>query len=76
MKNIILLCSSGQRVGKTTLANYLLINNIAQLKTSFAGAIKEVSYLVHEFLDTNIVLTKQEFFQDKKDDKLLSRKIS
>lgn len=75
MYNIILLYSPSQQIGKSTLAKELEKRGIVHVIDSFAGYIKELSYNIHKAV-SDISITKDEFFQKKKDEKLLKRKIS
>ena len=73
MINILLIASSGQRVGKTYLANELVSRKLFSERDGFAIYIKKLSYDIHQNL-SYINLTKDEFYQDKKDDKILNGK--
>lgn len=75
MKQVILLASSGQRVGKTTLAEELVKRGIVTKRESFASRIKTMCLQIHNTLGES-PMTVREFFQDAKDSKILERKIS
>lgn len=75
MNNIILIYSPSQGTGKTFLSNELVKRNIVNLKDSFAMYIKELSYTLHKSV-SYLSLSKEDFYQLKKDQKILERKIS
>lgn len=75
MNNIILIYSPCQRTGKTYLSNELINRKIANLKDSFAIYIKELSFDLHKAV-SYISLEQEDFYQLRKDEKILERKIS
>lgn len=75
MNNIILIYSPCQRTGKTFLSNELVKRNIVKLKDSFALYIKELSFNLHKSV-SYLPLSKEDFYQLRKDEKILNRKIS
>ena len=74
MNNIILLYGTSQGVGKTTLAKELISRKIVNTVDSFAVYIKKLSYDLHNAV-SSISMTKEEFYQTKKDEKIFNRKI-
>lgn len=75
MNNIILIYSPSQRTGKTYLSNELVNRKIANLKDSFAIYIKELSFNLHKAV-SYLPLSEEDFYQVRKDEKILERKIS
>lgn len=75
MNNIILIYSPCQRTGKTHLSNELVNRKIANLKDSFAVYIKELAFNLHKAVSF-ITLAEEDFYQLRKDEKILGRKIS
>ena len=73
MINLILIASNSQGVGKSYLANDLIEKGIAKDKDSFAYYIKKLCFDLHNNLSYD-QYSKQEFFQDKKDKKILNNK--
>ena len=73
MINLILIASNGQGVGKSYLANDLVTKGIAKDRDSFAYYIKKLCFDLHKNLSYE-QYSKQEFFQDKKDKKVLNNK--
>lgn len=71
MHNIILLASDGQRVGKTYLAKDLVSKKICSDIDAFAIYIKKLALDLHKGV-SYIPLSKEEFYQTRKDDKILN----
>lgn len=75
MNNIVLIYSPCQKTGKTFLSEELIKRKIINTKDSFAVYIKKISLDIHKAV-SHLNLTQEEFFQTKKDEKILERKIS
>lgn len=73
MNNIILIYSPSQRTGKTYLSRELVSRGIVDKTDSFALYIKKLAYDLHKSVSYH-KLSKEEFYQTLKDDKILNGK--
>lgn len=73
MNNLVLLYSTSQQVGKTTLAKELKNRKIISHIDSVALDIKKLSHTIHSTVSYHS-LNKDEFYQTKKDQKILNGK--
>lgn len=75
MNNIILIHSTSQGVGKTTLAKELIFRKIVNDVDSFAIYIKKLAFDLHKAV-SYLSLSKDDFYQLRKDEKILERKFT
>lgn len=73
MNNIILVYSPCQATGKSYLSKELVTRKIVNNVDSFAVYIKKLSHDLHQAV-SYLTLSKEEFYQTKKDEKLLNGK--